>query len=80
MAGLSGECYDVHTIKFDIRVGGSVMPLLRIDVLLLVVIVLLVLIWAQNSNWLARCVRKFRLWKKQLRRRIWQGKRNENFN
>ena len=50
------------------------MPLLRIDVLLVIIIVVLVLIWAQNSAWLARCVRKFRLWNKKLRRRLFQGK------
>lgn len=63
----------MFTLPFGITLND--IPLLRIDVLLLIVIVVLVLIWAQNSAWLVRCVRKYRLLNRKIRRRIWQGKR-----
>ena len=50
------------------------MPLLRLDVLLLVVIAVLVLIWSQRSAWVARCIRKYRLGIKKLRRQMLHGK------
>ncbi len=63
---------EMFTLPFGITLND--IPLLRVDVLLLIIIAILVLIWAQNSAWLVRCVRKYRLFNKKLRRRLFQGK------